>query len=33
MIPNRIWGTFTVVPAMANSVDIPVLAAGEINDN
>lgn len=32
VIPSRSWGTFTVVPVMADAVKIPVLAAGGIND-
>lgn len=31
-IPQRALGTFTVVPTMADAVNIPVLAAGGIND-
>lgn len=32
VIPQRHIGTFTVVPAMVDAVEIPVLAAGGIND-
>lgn len=32
-IPEQAWGTFTVVPAMADAVSVPVLAAGGINDS
>ncbi|MGL5979363.1 MAG: NAD(P)H-dependent flavin oxidoreductase [Phocaeicola sp.] len=31
-IPTSSWGTFTVVPAVVDAVNIPVLAAGGIND-
>lgn len=31
-IPQRQIGTFSIVPAMVDAVDIPVLAAGGIND-
>lgn len=31
-LPNDYWGTFTVVPAIVDAVDIPVLAAGGIVD-
>ncbi|MQS76779.1 nitronate monooxygenase [Companilactobacillus halodurans] len=33
VIPEQDFGTFTVVPTMVDSVDIPVLAAGGINDH
>ncbi|MGL4518153.1 MAG: NAD(P)H-dependent flavin oxidoreductase [Phocaeicola sp.] len=32
-IPTSSWGTFTLVPAVADAVTIPVLAAGGINDH
>lgn len=32
VIPNQDFGTFTVVPTMVDTVEIPVLAAGGIND-
>lgn len=32
-LPNNHWGTFTVVPAIVDVINIPVLAAGGITDN
>lgn len=31
-VPSRVIGTFTIVPMIADSVNIPVMAAGGIND-
>lgn len=33
ILPNQEFGTFTIVPSMVDAVNIPVLAAGGINDN
>lgn len=33
VIPDKAFGTFTVVPTMVDAVNIPVLAAGGINDS
>lgn len=32
LLPNKSIGTFTVIPTMVDAVNIPVLAAGGIND-
>ena len=33
ILPDQEFGTFTIVPSMVDAVNIPVLAAGGINDN
>lgn len=32
VLPHSSWGTFTIVPALADAMDIPVMAAGGIVD-